>query len=67
MSSTTHDKCIHHWIIDIAEGPVSKGECKLCRKTSNFTNSIWVDSFGSPQGFDYWHKDAVGGEGKVES
>jgi hypothetical protein len=66
MSSTTQDKCIHHWIIDVANGSFSKGVCKLCHKTSNFKNSIWVDGVGSQQGFDYWHKDTVGDKWKVQ-
>ena len=67
MLSTTQDKCIHHWIIAIAEGPFSKGKCKLCHKTSDFKNSVWVDSVGNTQAFDYWHKDIVGDKWKVES
>ena len=67
MSSTTQDKCIHHWIIDIADGPFSKGVCKLCHKTSEFFNSIYLGSIGNPEAFDYWHKDIVGDKWKVES
>jgi hypothetical protein len=67
MSSITQNKCTHYWIIDIADGPLSKGECKLCHKIANFKNSVWVDSVGNAQGFDYWHKDIVGDKWKVES
>ena len=65
MLSTTHDKCIHHWVIDIAEGPFSKGECKLCKKTANFKNSIWVETVSNAHSFDYWHRDIVGDKWKA--
>ena len=65
MSSNTQDKCIHHWLIEPAAGPYSKGTCKLCHKISNFENSVRVDGIGSQQGFDYWHKDIVGDRWKA--
>lgn len=37
--------CVHHWIIDEPEGPVSKGYCKKCGEEREFQNyfphSIW--------------------------
>ncbi len=32
--------CPHHWIIEAAAGPVSKGKCRLCREEREFCNSI---------------------------
>ena len=32
--------CRHYWIIEPAKGPVSKGECRYCRETREFQNSI---------------------------
>lgn len=32
--------CRHHWIIEPANGPVSKGECRYCRETREFQNSV---------------------------
>jgi len=33
-------KCIHHWIIETASGPFSKGACNLCGLSKIFDNSI---------------------------
>ena len=35
-------ECRHYWIIDSAEGPVSRGVCKFCGTESNFSNSLPV-------------------------
>ena len=32
--------CIHHWVIESPNGPVSQGVCKLCGLGSEFRNSI---------------------------
>jgi len=29
----------HHWVIDEAQGPTSRGRCKLCGKQADFANS----------------------------
>ncbi len=34
--------CTHHWVIDTANGPVSRGVCKLCQEVREFENSIYV-------------------------
>ncbi len=31
--------CIHHWVIEIATAPKSKGRCKMCRATKTFSNT----------------------------
>ena len=36
------DACVHHWLIAIADGPVSMGICKLCHAVREFKNSIYV-------------------------
>ena len=33
-------KCTHHWDIDTANGPASRGVCKLCQVVRWFDNSI---------------------------
>ena len=33
-------KCIHHWMIETANGPFSKGACNLCGVSRIFDNSI---------------------------
>jgi hypothetical protein len=32
--------CQHHWVIEPANGPVSRGVCKLCQEVRDFGNSI---------------------------
>lgn len=32
--------CVHHWVIESPNGPVSQGVCKLCGLGSQFRNSI---------------------------
>jgi hypothetical protein len=31
-------ECNHHWVIDSAEGPTSRGRCKLCGTERSFSN-----------------------------
>ena len=33
-------KCAHHWVIDAASGPVSRGTCKMCGEMREFQNSF---------------------------
>ncbi len=35
----TTTQCAHHWIIETATGPVSKGMCRLCGAGREFKNS----------------------------
>jgi hypothetical protein len=44
------DECRHYWIIESAQGPVSRGFCKFCGAEKEFHNS-WP-------GFSYAGKDA---------
>ena len=39
-SIQTQEQCVHHWIIDPPEGPVSKGACKLCGEEKEFPNDL---------------------------
>ena len=32
--------CVHHWTIEIANGPKSKGVCLNCGMKKSFTNSV---------------------------
>ena len=34
------NQCNHFWVIEIANGPRSRGECKFCGETRDFYNSI---------------------------
>lgn len=33
-------ECVHHWMIESPNGPVSMGTCKVCGESSEFKNSI---------------------------
>lgn len=36
--------CCHHWVIDVAVGPLSKGECRLCGAERLFRNHLrWAE------------------------
>ena len=37
---TEEVQCHHFWIIEIANGPQSRGECKYCGEVREFHNSI---------------------------
>ncbi len=41
-------ECRHHWVIDSATGPTSKGICKYCGSEREFLN--WCESF-------FWEDD----------
>lgn len=46
--------CSHYWVIEKAKGPKSRGECKYCRKSKDFSNFIpdlrWDSGvFGKPE------------------
>ena len=32
--------CTHHWVIDAADGHLSRGVCKLCQVVREFENSL---------------------------
>ncbi|MPZ47953.1 MAG: hypothetical protein GEU75_01315 [Dehalococcoidia bacterium] len=33
------DACRHHWLIEIANGPTSRGRCKRCGAERDFFNN----------------------------
>ena len=35
----TTTQCAHYWIIEKADGPRSKGRCRLCGEEREFSNS----------------------------
>ena len=41
-------ECLHHWVIEPANGPFSTGICQVCQEAREFRNSIdavgWVGS-----------------------
>jgi hypothetical protein len=32
--------CVHHWLIEPAVGPISRGVCKLCGEQKDFYNIL---------------------------
>ncbi len=46
----TGTRCLHHWIIDVANGPVSKGKCRLCGEEREFSN--YTDPWGGGWNLD---------------
>lgn len=39
-AQTQKEPCRHYWIIEIANGPVSRGACKYCGATKEFLNAF---------------------------
>ncbi len=37
---TVKDHCHHYWVIEVANGPKSRGRCKHCGATRDFFNSF---------------------------
>ena len=42
---TNQIECVHEWLIDSPNGPVSKGECLNCGQVSEFKNSMPVSGW----------------------
>ena len=40
LEEQTKPTCQHHWIIETANGPVSRGVCQVCHEGREFQNSI---------------------------
>lgn len=38
LSQEKKETCVHHWVIDPPEGPVSRGVCKKCGAVQEFPN-----------------------------
>lgn len=34
------EACRHYWVIEVANGPVSRGECKFCGVKKEFYNAF---------------------------
>jgi len=37
---TVGEQCHHYWVIEVADGPESRGHCKYCGVTREFMNSF---------------------------
>ncbi len=34
------EPCRHYWVIEVANGPVSRGQCKYCGERKDFLNAF---------------------------
>ncbi len=41
--------CTHHWLIDAADGHLSRGVCKLCQAVREFENSHLTAKWSRPK------------------
>jgi hypothetical protein len=39
IANATHNDCRHHWVIEMPNGPVSHGQCKVCGMERDFYNN----------------------------
>ena len=46
MANMETRECQHYWLIEAADGPVSRGVCKLCQLVREFMNTVGVDKWG---------------------
>ncbi len=40
QESTVKEQCRHHWVIESASGPISRGVCRLCGTVKEFSNRL---------------------------
>ena len=40
----TRSECCHYWVIEMADGPISRGVCKFCGEEKWFMNYFWGSS-----------------------
>ena len=38
--NVANNQCRHYWIIEVANGPKSRGVCRYCGETKDFLNSM---------------------------
>lgn len=38
--------CRHHWVIQLATGPISSGVCQICDETREFKNYVEAPTWG---------------------
>jgi len=49
-------ECRHHWVIEAASGPISRGRCRVCGAEKEFQNYIedapWSEAVASSSGIN---------------
>ena len=66
QDTKTETECVHHWVIEPAQGPLSQGRCKICKVTRDFSNSVWAEAQhitlakdqGERRKWNQWYGDA---------
>ena len=48
VASTAAASCRHHWVIEMPNGPVSHGQCKVCGMERDFYNNPEDARVGEP-------------------
>ena len=65
MAKETKDEnCVHHWSIQLATGPLSKGECLNCGEQKQFQNYVESSTWGESSGARGAKKAAGGSNSK---
>ena len=56
--TTTNIPCVHHWIIEPANGATSPGACVLCFEIREFSNSVdHLDGWNGESGKSFKNKE----------
>jgi hypothetical protein len=54
MPNMETQECQHHWLVEAANGPVSRGISKLCQLVREFKNTVGVHKWNlRPPKSDY--------------
>lgn len=61
------ENCVHHWSIQAATGPQSKGECLNCGEQKQFQNYVEASTWGESSGIKSGAKKAPAEAKKAEN
>ncbi len=65
----TVPECLHHWVIEPAEGPTSEGVCQKCAEVKTFANYVEQNTWsnqGNPTTSASQVRDRTRPEGQAE-
>ncbi len=64
LERTNNNQCHHYWVIEIANGPKSRGTCKYCGEKKEFLNTFPLinplKKNGNPLNLPRLHKVEMG-------
>lgn len=53
------ENCVHHWMLETPDGPMSEGTCKKCGEKKEFSNSLYTGN---------WHtNNSLGARNKLSA